>query len=165
MEKRCTEKTTGIVSGLSKYYYADIIKLPTIDYYVDGQPYQVVGPRFSYIVARNMDGFLYTKKTNFHSNLTTKDDLPDFLELNTAYESTENPVLKLFPIGSEVDVFYNPNDPKEAYAIRYVDHVGLSKLSSKQIKYLIFGLGIFVLVISLLLIIGNLAFFIFFKKF
>lgn len=62
-------------------------------------------------------------KTDITSNLTTREDLPSVLKLNLRQNSlaglTESPLLELYPIGSEVDVFYNPRKPKMAYVQRF----------------------------------------------
>ena len=69
-------------------------------------------------------------KTDITSNLTTREDLPSVLKLNLRQNSlaglTESPLLELYPISSEVDVFYNPAKPKMAYVQRFVrPHKGL----------------------------------------
>ena len=62
-------------------------------------------------------------KTDITSNLTTREDLPSVLKLNLRQNSiaglTESPLLELYPIGSEVDVFYNPRKPQMAYVQRF----------------------------------------------
>lgn len=62
-------------------------------------------------------------KTNITSNLTTREDLPSVLKLNLRQNSlaglTESPLLELYPIGSQADVFYNPRKPKMAYVQRF----------------------------------------------
>lgn len=62
-------------------------------------------------------------KTDITSNLTTREDLPSVLKLNLRQNSlaglTESSLLELYPIGSEVDVFYNPRKPKMAYVQRF----------------------------------------------
>ncbi len=57
------------------------------------------------------------------SNLTTREDLLSVLKLNLRQNSlaglTESPLLELYPIGSQADVFYNPHKPKMAYVQRF----------------------------------------------
>lgn len=92
--------------------------------------YTVVGPKFSATVTKSFSSPFHRAKTDITSNLTTREDLPSVLKLNLRQNSlaglTESPLLELYPIGSEVDVFYNPAKPKMAYVQRFVrPHKGL----------------------------------------
>lgn len=83
----------------------------------------VVGPKFSATVTKSFSSPFHRAKTDITSNLTTREDLPSVLKLNLRQNSlaglTESPLLELYPIGSEVDVFYNPYKPKMAYVQRF----------------------------------------------
>ena len=85
--------------------------------------YTVVGPKFSATVTKSFSSPFHRAKTDITSNLTTREDLPNVLKLNLRQNSlaglTESPLLELYPIDSEVDVFYNPRKPKMAYVQRF----------------------------------------------
>lgn len=146
--ERCTEKTTGIVIGPSIYMYNDNIRMPSVEYFVDGQRYKVAGPRFKYVVTKNIHTPLHDPHTQFASNLNTRDDLPDHLEIyasgNSFIRITESPVMKLFPVGTEVNVYYNPHKPQESYVIRYFPPPAWT-------RYLLYGLIAFVLILNILI--------------
>ena len=87
------------------------ISLPVVEYTANGRTYTVVGPKFSATVTKSFSSPFHRAKTDITSNLTTREDLPSVLKLNLRQNSlaglTESPLLELYPIGSEVDVFYN----------------------------------------------------------
>ncbi|WP_249030085.1 DUF3592 domain-containing protein [Tannockella kyphosi] len=127
-EKRCCEKTVGVVKRMSSIYYGDA-HTAVVEYFVNNKKYKVVGPKF-------LGGTCITVKTPsqdietaFESNLTSKDNLPLYVHTkiykNSIACKTCSPILELFPIGSDVDVYYNPNKPKEAYVHRFE---GISKI-------------------------------------
>lgn len=97
------------------------ISLPVVEYTANGRTYTVVGPKFSATVSKSFSSPF--AKTDITSNLTTREDIPSVLKLNLRQNSlaslTESPLLELYPIGSEVDVFYNPRKPKMAYVQRF----------------------------------------------
>ena len=99
------------------------ISLPVVEYTANGRTYTVVGPKFSATVTESFSSPFHRAKTDITSNLTTREDLPSVLKLNLRQNSlaglTESPLLELYPIGSEVDVFYNPRKPKMAYVQRF----------------------------------------------
>ena len=111
----CSVKTTGTVVRYSAVRYNDI-SLPVVEYTANGRTYTVVGPKFSATVTKSFSSPFHRAKTDITSNLTTREDLPSVLKLNLRQNSlaglTESPLLELYPIGSEVDVFYNPRKPK-----------------------------------------------------
>lgn len=118
----CSVKTTGTVVRYSAVRYNDI-SLPVVEYTANGRTYTVVGPKFSATVTKSFSSPFHRAKTDITSNLTTREDLPSVLKLNLRQNSlaglTESPLLELYPIGSEVDVFYNPVKPKMAYVQRF----------------------------------------------
>lgn len=118
----CSVKTTGTVVRYSAVRYNDI-SLPVVEYTANGRTYTVVGPKFSATVSKSFSSPFHRVKTDITSNLTTREDLPSVLKLNLRQNSlaglTESPLLELYPIGSEVDVFYNPRKPKMAYVQRF----------------------------------------------
>lgn len=144
----CTEKTTGIVIGPSIYTYNDDIRMPSVEYFVNGQRYKVAGPRFKYVLTKNISTPFHNPITQFECNLNARDDLPDHLEIYSSGNSftriSESPVMKLFPAGTKVNVYYNPNKPKESYVIRYYP-------PSPWTRYLLYAITAFVLIVNILI--------------
>ena len=85
--------------------------------------FAVAAPKFSATVTKSFSSPFHRAKTDITSNLTTREDLPSVLKLNLRQNSlaglTESPLLELYPIGSQADVFYNPRKPKMAYVQRF----------------------------------------------
>ncbi len=121
-KERCTEKTTGKVV---RYSYAEYngIRLPVAAYEVDGVQYKVTGPHFKAGVNMYASIPFADVETAQTSNLTSEENLPDVIVTkqirNSRASITRSPMYDLFPVGKEVDVYYNPKKPKEAYVIRY----------------------------------------------
>lgn len=118
----CSVKTTGTIVRYSAVRYNDV-RLPVVEYTANGHTYTVVGPKFSATVTKSFSSPFHRVKSDITSNLTTWENLPDVLKLNLRQNSiaslTESPLLELYPIGSQVDVFYNPRKPKMAYVQRF----------------------------------------------
>lgn len=120
--KRCTAKTTGKVVRFSLVSYNGY-SLPVVHYAVDGKPYKVVGPNFKAGVTKIVSAPLNDVVSEVTSNIDDAENLPDVLMTkvvkNNNASITMTPLRELFPIGKEVDVYYNPKKPKDAYVIRY----------------------------------------------
>lgn len=118
----CSVKTTGTVVRYSAVRYSDI-SLPVVEYTANGRIYTVVGPKFSATVTKSISAHFHLVKSDITSNLTTREDLPSVLKLNLRQNSlaglTKSPLLELYPLGSQADVFYNPRKPKMAYVQRF----------------------------------------------
>lgn len=146
---RCSEKTEGTVIGPSIYKYDDI-RIPSVEYFVDGQRYKVAGPLFKSVVTKNIRTPFGSPVTEFESNLTTKDDLPDTLVINSRGNAfvtvTKSPLMKLFPVGTKVTVYYNPNKPKESYVIRYFPPHAF-------FRYILYAAVAFCVIINILIIV------------
>ncbi len=121
--KRCTEHTVGIVKGLSAIRCGDV-PLPLIQYEVDGKTYKVTGPMFKSASYISVSTPFQPIEAMIESNLTTREDLPLSLVIkshtNSFARAETTPLFKLYPIGSEADVYYNPKKPKESYVQRYI---------------------------------------------
>lgn len=121
--KRCSKKTVGKVIRYSRVR-SNNISLPVVTYIVDKKEYNAIGPYFRGVVKSSFSSPFNKVKTQIKSNLTTKEDLPEILKLNiknnnfVSYEVS--PLLDLYPIGSKIDVYYNPLKPKESYVERFL---------------------------------------------
>lgn len=122
-EERCSKKTIGIVKRPSAIRYGDM-PIPLVIYKVDGRDYKIAGPKFKLGVHKSFSTPFGNPVTEIDSNLTTRENLPDDLRVtsrgNSFVKIKKSPLMDLFPVGSEVDVYYNPRKPKDAYVHRYV---------------------------------------------
>lgn len=120
--KRCTAKTTGRVVRFSLISYNGY-SLPVVRYAVDGKPYKVVGPNFKAGIKKYVSAPFNDVVSEVTSNIDDAENLPDVLVTKVVKNSnvsvTMTPLFELFPVGKEVDVYYNPKKPKDAYVIRY----------------------------------------------
>ena len=121
-EERCTHHTIGEVIGFSAINYAGI-HIPKVKYTVNGKTYKIAGPKFR---SGSMSA-KYTPNgpvpTEVKTNITTRENLPLNLQIkirgNSFTSSWQSPLSVLYPVGSAVDVYYNPNKPKDAYVQRF----------------------------------------------
>ncbi len=142
-EKRCTSKVKGIIK---KYTLATRggensgIHLPVVLYIVNGKEYKVVGPEYKAYK-------IITKSSPYNKNEIEYKEENQILEINRTSNSFvgvyNNPIEKLYPIDSEIDVYYDPDNPKLSYVLRYCN--------KKWAFYLMFCSALF-LVIDLLIL-------------
>ena len=124
-EKRCTSKVKGIIK---KYTLATRggensgIHLPVVHYIVNGKEYKVVGPEY-----KEENQILKINRTS-----------------NSFAGVYNNPIEELYPINSEIDVYYDPSNPKLSYVLRYCN--------KKWLFYLTFCSALLTLVIDLLIL-------------
>ena len=118
-EKRCTQKIKGTVQRYTLFRYGGERSgtfLPVVFYHVDGKQYKVVGPE--YRIYKEM-----VKTTPWSENNAqfTENDQPLTFKgsLNSVKSTYIHPIRARFSIGSEVDVYYDPQNPKLAYVLRY----------------------------------------------
>ena len=146
-EKRCLEKTTGVVVRYSNMRYNGI-RLPVVQYSANNREYTVVGPKFRWIIIKKINNPLNNSKSEIISNLTTKESLPEVLKISLYNSQIINfkklPLYELYPINSEVDVYYNPSKPKESYVDRNIK-------SSKLLNLILLG-GIIFLIFALIIL-------------
>ena len=118
-EKKCTAKTVGTVV---RYTIAtrggehSPICLPVVAYTVNGKTYKVVGPEYRgyQIVAKS------TPWSENHDSCCEKNQVLYInLSMNSVLGFCPNPMERLYPKQSTVDVYYCPDDPKLAYVLRY----------------------------------------------
>lgn len=120
--KRCSNHTIGIVRGASTVQYAGV-RIPVVEYRVGGRTYKVSGPKFRSGSFVSVTTPFASPNAQMETNLTTRENLPLHLNIrmkkNSFVNVEQSPLFRLYPIGSEVDVFYNPAKPKEAFVQRY----------------------------------------------
>jgi hypothetical protein ELI_1006 len=143
-EKRCTSKVKGITK---KYTLATRggensgIHLPVVHYIVNGKEYKVVGPEYKAYK-------IIAKSSPFGKNEMEYKEENQILKINRTSNSFagvyNNPIEELYPINSEIDVYYDPSNPKLSYVLRYCN--------KKWLFYLTFCSALLTLVIDLLIL-------------
>lgn len=143
-EERCTSKVKGTVK---RYTICSLggedsgVHLPVVYYVVNGKEYKVIGPEYKNYVTK-------TKSSPFEDNSMKYKEDNQTLEVirtsNAFLNVYVNPISKLYPINSEIDVYYDPNNPKLSYVLRYCNR--------KWIFWLVLGAGILVLIADLLML-------------
>lgn len=105
-------KSTENVLGTIVSYSYNGTKAPVVEYFVNGKKYKNI-LRYSYVsrVSTPFNSIDTSAKDNvLHTKLRLKEN--SMLSINTIME--EN-----FPLGSQMEVYYNPRKPKLSYIQRY----------------------------------------------
>ncbi|MBE5820850.1 MAG: hypothetical protein E7166_06380 [Firmicutes bacterium] len=141
-EKRCTAKTKG---KIRRYTLASRggedsgVHLPIVFYNVNGKEYKVVGPEYRAYKTITKTSPMNKNKMEYQEKgqiLTIKRENNSFVAIQ------RNPIESIFPINSEIDVFYDPSNPKLSYVLRYCN--------KKNMFYLMLGSALLVLIVDLL---------------
>ncbi len=131
---RCSEKTLGTIV---KYSYLSRAFAPIAKFCVDGESYEI---------KRKFRGVIEIKKPlSLHNNKGAYVSDKDFLHIHrAAITDFESMAKTLYPLGSKLTVYYNPQKPKEAF---------LEKLPSKSsVLTLVFiGTGIYFILLGTLI--------------
>ncbi len=145
MEKKCTDKTKGIIK---KYTLASRggensgVHLPIVFYNVNGQDYKVVGPEYKSYITINKNVPFSKNEMNYNIN-------DQVLKINRTSNSFvtiyKNPIQELYPINSEIDVYYDPKNPKLSYVLRYCN--------KKWMFWLMFISGLIILIIDIAILV------------
>lgn len=142
-EKKCTSKVKGIIKRYTLFSYGgenSPICLPVVFYEVNNKEYKVVGPEYKAYK-------IITKSLPSHSNMEYKEEkqvLTISRIANSFVDIVKNPLVELYPVGSEIDVYYNPDNPKLAYVLRYCN--------KKWEFWLTFFGGVLVLVLDIIIL-------------
>lgn len=143
-EKKCTNKVKGIIKKYtltSRGGENSAVHLPIVFYTIDGKEYKVVGPEYKAYK-------IITKSTPLNKNNIEYKEENQVLTINRTSNTLvgiyKNPMEKLYPINSEIDVYYNPENPKLSYVLRYCN--------KKWAFWLVFLSGILVLIIDIIII-------------
>lgn len=118
-EKKCIAKTVGTVvryTMATRGGDSSPVCLPVVAYTVDGKTYKVVGPEYrGYITV--------TKSSPPSENAYGCHEKDQVLHIDQSMNSVvgfcPNPMERLYPKQSTVDVYYCPDMPKLAYVSRY----------------------------------------------
>ena len=119
--KRCTEHVDGQVVGASDAHRGEV-QLPIVEYTVDDATLRVVGPKFRKTFTTVLPVGSENVESGYETNLTSREDLPQDLCISMPAGSIGklalSPLAGLYPVGSTVDVYYNPKKPRDAYVQR-----------------------------------------------
>ena len=121
-KKRCTDKTDGIVVGYSRRGYGgegSCIHLPVVEYTVLQKQYRIIGPEYRAYVTKTTR--LKAEKGAEHEYTTEVRNqvFRESIRKSGFLDTVGNPMEKLFPQGSLIPVYYDPEKPKLAYVLRY----------------------------------------------
>ncbi len=148
-EKRCHMRTTGRVIRYSAVRQGGV-HIPLAEYAAEGRTYKVAGPKFRSIVTTSVVSPRQPVAVRYETNLTTREELPKSLRIkeyrNSIASAAVSPLAQLYPVGSLVDVYYNPRRPKEAFVQRFE---GVSPVLI--ILFIVFGIIITALAFGILL--------------
>ena len=119
--KRCTEKTEGVIIRYSYALYNGI-SLPVVEYTVDGNQYNVVGPKFIMAISNTISTPLGSVVSDVKMDNLEDGEIPQILRFqiyrNSFISLTKSPLMERFPIGGKAAVYYDPNKPKHSYVER-----------------------------------------------
>ena len=142
-EKRCIKKAKGIIK---KYTISSRggensgVHLPVVFYEVDGKEYKIVGPEYkSYKTISITTPLSENKIIDFYEDENQK--LVIKRQTNAFIGVYKNPIQEMYPLNSEIDVFYDETNPKLAYVLRYCNR--------KSLFWLMFISAMFTLIIDL----------------
>lgn len=123
-EKRCIQKTKGKVIKYTICAYGGSgidVFLPIVAYTVNDKEYKIKGPEYRYYK-------LVTKTSPLIKNNDAFYEKDNVLYINRSINSFggyyKNPLERLYPINTILDVYYDPNNPKLAYVKRYCNRKG-----------------------------------------
>ena len=144
-EKRCKARTKGIVK---KYTLANRggehsgVHLPIVYYEVKGKEYKVTGPEY-----KSYRTVTTSSPLESNSEVEYKEDEKQRLiikqKVNSFISIYKNPMEKIYPIGSEIDVYYDESNPRLAYVLRYCNR--------KWAFGLIFLSALFILILDIVI--------------
>lgn len=117
---RCTQKTYGKVVGYTALFYSEVLRYPIVEFKaLDGKTYRIKGPeyRMHSIVGSPLHGF------NVNRNEEKQTISVNCVSFRNDFEYSygENPMELLYPLDTDIEVFYDPDHPKKGFVKRYCD--------------------------------------------
>lgn len=139
-EKRCSSKVKGTVKKYTLASRGNGIFLPVVFYNVNGKEYKVVGPEYKL--------YKTTTKSSVSKNEMKFEEENQIFTIQRTVNSVgsiyRNPMKILYPLYTEIDVYYDPDNPKLAYVLRYCN--------KKWTFYVLFFSAVFVFITDLLIL-------------
>lgn len=117
------ERTSADDSGMNDFM--DGIKRPVSEYTVDGKTYKVVGPAYFCQI-----DYRQKQSPEDMGTFEVENDVLYVHRIKNHFtkEYTFNPYEKLFPVGTEVRVYYDPSNPGFSYADRILENPRFAKI-------------------------------------
>ena len=111
MIKQCNQKVKGKVIKYTLWNNSDV-HFPIVEYIVNNNKY----------IQRLKYGWVIIKESSFKKvDAEVENNVnSDNLVISKNSHITTNALKEQFPIGTELDVYYNPQNPKKSYVMRYV---------------------------------------------
>ena len=143
-EERCTSKTTGRIVGYSMVRQGESpLRLPKVEYETNQGTFKITGPEYRSIVTSSFSSpFRKEQEVNYTTDVYSQ-KFRYHIKRNSMMSVERNPMAVLFPVESEIDVFYDPYKPELAYALRYAN--------KKWLFYLFMILDVSLLMLSIFL--------------
>ena len=135
---------TTSIKGRVVAYSLQKNRPPIVEYQVDGQKYE---NELEYVRIRYIESPYYPMRTELKSNLL---DLVLVIQKNSAV-SRSTVLPNYFPIGTEMTVWYNPKNPKQAFVERPCGFARIYK-SPCQFAYKFMLVGLFLWLLLAILI-------------
>lgn len=147
--KRCTEKTEGVIIRYSYALYNGI-RLPVVEYTVDGNQYKVVGPKFRSAISNTISTPLGSIVSDVKMDNFEDGEIPQVLRYkiyrNSFISLTKSPLMERFPIGGKIAVYYDPKKPKYSYVARPLKpgrYAWVTKCSIYSLVFMMVALAFF----------------------
>ena len=116
-KKKCTSSVLGEVIR----YTSNTPPLPKVLYMINGKKYKVTGPRFRAIITEESVTPFNSFAGSVNSYVDEKMRLHVCINRNIFGSVVKTPLELFYPIGMKVNVFFDPNNPKNAFVERYCD--------------------------------------------
>lgn len=116
---RCTQRTNGVIIGPSAINYAGH-HIPLVQYEVGGITYKTAGPKFESGTATPGAQCNILDASNPPKRLVVPSMpiIANRIQVDELYRMS--PLSKIYPVGSQIVVWYNPANPRNAYVLRPV---------------------------------------------
>jgi len=129
-KQRCSKVVKGkVVSYSAVSKSSAYVRLPIVEYEVDGEKYRITGPQYNYTTVTVSSPFIKETTQEYTTDLYSQ-VFRVKIKRNAFFSSLKNPMATLFPLGSEIDVFYDPDKPRRAYVLRLLDNKGIVTIFS-----------------------------------
>lgn len=120
-EQRCTAKTTGRIVGYSMLRHNDSpVRFPKVEFETNQEVFTITGPEYSVVTSSIRLPFRKEQKVEYTTDIYAQ-RFRYHMRSGSFFTIERNPMQELFPLDSEIDVFYDPANPKLAYALRYAN--------------------------------------------
>ena len=99
------------------------VYLPIVFYTVNGKEYKVMGPEYKSIITKTVSSSAAENHKPYYEESQSL-VIEKRVKSRSAVGSVVvyiDPIREMYPLDSEIDVYYNPEAPKLAYVLRYCD--------------------------------------------